>query len=222
MHPPNTVGRKSPLAPFVAFIVTFHVAWIGWPYLVYPRLIALGERTLAYAAVNISLRLLIWVVPVLAYLRYIDRVDPLRYLKLKGHIRRSVVVALALTAFNLAGSILRYGLPDLSLQRVTWNSVFGTSLLVGVIEEIPYRGFMLQKFAERVNFWIANLLTSLLFLAIHLPGWFALHQLRMDLMASVVVLSLVLAIAFRLAKSLWAPILAHSANDFLSFVLFRL
>jgi len=67
-------------------------------------------------------------------------------------------------------------------------------LLIGIIEEIPYRGFMLQKLAERLGFWRANLITSLLFLAIHLPGWIALQ--------------------------LWAPILTHSANDFLSFVVF--
>ena len=32
----------------------------------------------------------------------------------------------------------------------------------------------------------------------------------------------VMGIAFRYADSLWAPIVTHSANDFLSFVLFRL
>ncbi|PYR37550.1 MAG: hypothetical protein DMF89_25500 [Acidobacteria bacterium] len=32
---------------------------------------------------------------------------------------------------------------------------------------------MLQKLAERLGFWRANLITLLLFLAIHLPGWIA-------------------------------------------------
>jgi hypothetical protein len=54
--------------------------------------------------------------------------------------------------------------PHVSLERVTWNSVLGTSFLVGFIEEIPYRGFMLQKFTARTGFWPANLITSLLFL----------------------------------------------------------
>jgi len=214
--------RRSPLASFIGFIIAFHVAWIGWPYLVYPRLITLGETTLTYAILNIGLRLLIWVLPVLAYLRYIDRVNPFDYLKLKGHVRRGVVVAVVLTAVNVLGSVLRFGPPHLSLQRVTWNSVLGTSFFVGFIEEIPYRGFMLQKLAERVNFWAANLITSLLFLAVHLPGWIALHQLRIGRVASIFIVSLVLAVAFKLSKSLWAPIVAHSANDFLSFVVFGL
>jgi membrane protease YdiL (CAAX protease family) len=97
----------------------------------------------------------------------------------------------------------------------------GDVVPLGFIEEIPYRGFMLQKFSERMGFWPANLITSLLFLAVHVPGWLALGQLRAASMVSVFVLGLVLATAFKYADSLWAPILAHSANDCLSFVIFH-
>jgi membrane protease YdiL (CAAX protease family) len=151
-------------SPFLAYVATFHLLWIAWPVFVYPRLLAVGDRTLAYAALNISLRLLVWVVPVLAYLRYVDGVEPLNYLKLRSHVARGLGVALVLTAINLLGSLARFGVPHVSLERVTWNSVLGTSFLVGFIEEIPYRGFMLQKFAARTGFWPANLITSLLFL----------------------------------------------------------
>src|SRR4029453_9218246 len=153
-----------------------HLAWIAWPYLFYPRLTAaLGDRTLAYALVHLTIRALVWIPPGFLSLRFVDGVEPLEYLKLKRHIGRGLAVAAALTALNVAGTIARFGLPHLTLDRVTWNSVLGTSFLVGFIEEIPYRGFMLRKFEERVGFWLANLVTSLLFLAIHLPGWLALH-----------------------------------------------
>ena len=108
------------------------------------------------------------------------------------------------------------------MDRLTWNSVFGTSFLVGFIEEIPYRGFMLQKFAERLDFWLATLITSLLFVAVHVPGWLALRVLRADVAVTIFVFAIVMSLAFRYSKSLWAPIIAHSANDFLSFVIFRL
>jgi CAAX protease family protein len=176
---------------------------------------------LAYALVQLSIRVLLWVVPVWFYLRYVDRVEPLGYLKLKEHIGRGLVVAIVLTAVNLVGTIARFGLPHPTLERVTWNSMLGTSFLIGFIEEIPYRGFILQKFAERIDFWLANLITSLLFLAIHLPGWIALHTLSVDAAATILVFSVVMATVFKLSDSLWAPIVAHSANDFLSFVVFR-
>jgi len=216
------VSSARPFAPFLAYVAAFHLAWIAWPYVVYPRLMAaFGQTTLAYAVVQLSIRTLVWVVPVWCYLRYVDRVEPLRYLKLTDHIRRGFVVALVLTAVNLVGSIARFGLPHPTLERVTWNSILGTSFLIGFIEEIPYRGFMLQKFTERFGFWTANLITSLLFLTIHLPGWIALHMLRADLAATILVFGLIMAIVFRYSKSLWAPIVVHSANDFMSFVLFH-
>jgi membrane protease YdiL (CAAX protease family) len=219
----DTDRRRSALAPFVAYVVVFHLVWIVWPYVLYPKLTAaLGDRTLTYALVNLSIRVLVWVVPVLLYLQYVDGVEPLAYLKLTQRVRRGLVVAIALTALNLLGTIVRVGLPHPTLERVTWNSILGTSILVGFIEEIPYRGFILQKLSERVDFWLANLMTSLLFLAIHLPGWMALHLLRADTAATVFIFGIVMAIVFKYADSLWAPIVTHSANDFLSFVLFRL
>jgi len=206
---------------FLAYVVTFHSIWIAWPYVIYPRLAAIGDATLAYAAINIGLRLLVWVVPVCWYLRYVDGVEPLGYLKLTDHVRRGLWVAVVVTVLNLLGSIARFGTPQFSLDRLTWNSGFGTSLLVGVIEEIPYRGFMLQKFSERVGFPLATLVTAVLFLGVHLPGWTALHMLRPELAAFVFIFSVVMALIFKYSNSLWAPILAHSANDFISVVLFR-
>jgi CAAX protease family protein len=212
------MGRRD--AAFLAYVIAFHAAWIAWPVVVYPRLVSIGDRTIAYALINVSLRLLIWVVPVLAYLRRVDRVEPLDYLRLRGGAGRGVAVGLAVTALNGLGSIARFGAPHLSPERITWNSILGTSLFVGFIEEIPYRGFMLQKIEARAGFWTANLITSLLFVFIHVPGWIALHQLSLDRAATIFVFGVIMSAVFKYSRSLWAPIVAHSANDCLSFVLF--
>ena len=205
---------------FLGYVIAFHGAWIVWPFIVYPRLVSIGDHTIAYALINISLRLLIWVAPVLVYLRRVDRVEPLDYLRLRGNVGRGVTIGLVVTALNVLGTIARFGLPHPSLDRITWNSILGTSVAVGFIEEIPYRGFMLQKIERRAGFWAANLVTSLLFVAIHLPGWIALHQLSVDRAATIFVFAVIMAAIFKYSGSLWAPIVAHSANDCLSFVLF--
>jgi uncharacterized protein len=207
---------------FLIYVVTFHGAWAFWPYVLYPKVAAIGAATLAYALVNIGIRLAVWVVPVWLYVRFVDGAEPLEYLRLRQHKRRGVVIGIIVTALNLVGSLTRFGLPHLSMQRVSWNSILGTSTMVGFIEEIPYRGFILQKIAERTNFWIANLITSLLFLAIHVPGWLALNTLRADTAATIFVFGFVMGVVFKYAGSLWAPIIAHSTNDFLSFVIFQL
>jgi CAAX protease family protein len=213
--------RATAFVPFVAYVLVFHLCWIAWPFVVYPRLTALGDSTLAHALVNISFRLLLWVAPVVLYLRQVDRIEPLGYLKLRHHVARGFAGALVVSALNLAGSLVRFGIPHAGMQALTWNSALGTSFFVGFIEEIPYRGFMLQKFTERLGFWMATMLTSLLFIAIHVPGWIALHLLTIDRAVSIFVFAVVMAIVFRYSRSLWAPIIAHSANDCMSFLLFH-
>jgi membrane protease YdiL (CAAX protease family) len=220
-------ARSSPhsrgAAPFVTYVILFHLGWIVWPFVIYPRLTAtFGAETFTYAAVQLTLRISVWLAPVWLYLRYVERVDPFDYLRLKHGVGRGVLVGVALTVLNLAGTIARFGLPHPTLERVTWNSILGTSLLVGVIEEIPYRGFILRKLSERLNFWLANVITSLLFVAIHLPGWIALHTLNGPAVLTIAAFGFVMGLAVKWSDSLWSAIVAHSANDFLSFVVFRL
>jgi len=217
----NNKRFTNQLTPFIVYLILFHAAWIGWVFLIYPWARTLGEATLLYAVVNIGLRLLIWVLPVFLYLRYIDRVDPTAFLRVKQYWRRGVLIGLALTGINFLGSVARFGWPHPSKQSVTWNSILGTSLLIGFVEEIPYRGFILQKLQQRLNFWVANLISSLLFLGIHLPGWISLHMLRTDLVVSIFIFGALMAIVFRYSKSRWSVIVTHSLNDFLSFIIFH-
>lgn len=220
---PSLAGQtreRSSFTPFLVYVVAFHMLWIAWPVFLYPRLVGVGTSTLTYALINLSFRFLYWIAPVLLYLRYVDGVNPFEYLRMTPPVRRGVILALVLTAINVVGTFARFGMPHLSLQRVTWNSILGTSFLIGFFEEIPYRGFMLRKFSERMNGWLANLVTSLLFLSIHLPGWIALHTFNAGGAASVFLIGVVLAWAVSYSGSLWAGIITHSANDCLTFVIF--
>jgi CAAX protease family protein len=215
-----TVRNRTSFAPFLVYVAAFHLLWIAWPVFLYPRLVTVGSETLTYALINLSFRFLYWIAPVLLYLRYVDGVDPFEYLRMTPPVRRGLILALVLTAINVIGTFARFGMPHLSLQRVTWNSVLGTSFLIGLFEEIPYRGFMLRKFSERMNVWLANLVTSLLFLSIHLPGWIALHIFNPGAAVSVFLLGVVFAWAVSYSGSLWSAIITHSANDCLTFVIF--
>jgi uncharacterized protein len=209
-------------APFVIYLVLFHAAWTAWVLWGYPHLRALGEATLTYAAVNLTLRLLLWVAPVFLYLRLVDRRNPIDFLKLKQNWQRGVVVGITLSLLNLLGTMARFGIPHLRPGSVTWNSILGASILIGFVEEIPYRGFIWQKLGEYMSFWPATLLASLLFLGIHLPGWISLHLLRAGNVVSVFLFGMVLTMVFRLVNSLWSVIIAHSTNDFFAAVLFHL
>jgi membrane protease YdiL (CAAX protease family) len=215
---------KKPLAPFIGYLAFFYLAWtFGWVHGVYPWATrALGEATWVYALVNIVCRLLIWVLPVWGYLRYIDRVNAFEYLKLKQYWKRGLIVALTLSIINFIGTMARVGLPDWSSVHVTWNSVIGTSILVGLFEEIPFRGFILQKLQERFDFGTSLVVSSLLFAGAHIPGWIMLGVLTASKVVYIFAFGSAMAIILRYSKSLWAPIVTHSLNDCLSHVIFHI
>ena len=68
--------------------------------------------------------------------------------------------------------------------------------------------------------WGATALSSLLFVAIHLPGWFLLSSFTLANAVSIFVLGVIFAVILTLSRSLWSSIVAHSLNDFFSAVLF--
>src|SRR5205823_3660585 len=127
------------------YIVLFVAAWTGYVLVVYPHVQSLGEWTLAYCAAGSAVRLLLWVLPVFLYLRVVDRVRPLEYLKLTSGWRRGVLVGVALSVLIFAGYVFRSGAPRWAADQVTWNSILSTSLGIGFFEEIPFRGFILQQ-----------------------------------------------------------------------------
>jgi membrane protease YdiL (CAAX protease family) len=213
-------SNRAP-TPFLIYLILFHAAWTIWVLVGYPRLRTLGEQTLLYASLNLAVRILLWVLPVFIYLRYVDQVKPSFYLKLRQHWRRGLLVALAFSTLNLLAALVQHGLPHLRPATITWNTILSTSLLIGFVEEIPYRGFIFQKLNEWFSFPTASLISSLLFLAIHLPGWLSLHLFTIRNAVFVFVFGLLMTLLLHFSKSLWAPIVSHSLNDFFSAVLFH-
>jgi uncharacterized protein len=206
---------------FSLYLVFFAAAWTGYVLFIFRHVQALGEETFAYAAVNISVRLMIWVLPVVLYLKFVDRVEPLSYLRLTDDWKHGVAVGLVFSALILAYSVIRFGPPHWASNYVTWNSILSTSFGIGFFEEIPFRGFILQKLSTRMNFWLANALASLVFVGMHLPGWLMLHLFTLPLALNIFVFSFALGAVFQYSRSLWSCVIGHSANDFFSFVLFH-
>ena len=206
---------------FAAYVLLFNAAWTAWVLIGYPRLRTTGEQTLEYAVINIAVRALIWVLPVFLYLYYVDRIDPLDYLKLKQQWLRGILFGAGFAVVILLLSLAQHGWPHPRPGVLTWNSVLSTSLLIGFVEEIPYRGFVFQKLCEWMSRKSAVAISSLLFVAIHLPGWISLHLLTVPILIFVFVFGVLMALLFLYARSLWAPIISHSLNDFFSAVLFH-
>jgi uncharacterized protein len=93
------------------------------------------------------------------------------------------------------------------------------TFLVGLSEELMFRGVLLQAFRRTVSIWPAVALTTLVFGAIHSLNVFMTGDLRAALIQSVAAaLSGMLFIALRLRTgSLWPCIVVHGLWDFAVF-----
>jgi membrane protease YdiL (CAAX protease family) len=140
--------------PFAVYIGLFVISWAVYVLFFYRHVQALGEDSLAYAATNIAVRLTVWLLPVFLLLKVVDRTESLRALGLIDNRKRGALVGFGLSAFLLTIAFLRFGWPHDIGRYVTWNSILSTSFGIGLFEEIPFRGFILQKLQTRMNFWL--------------------------------------------------------------------
>ena len=118
-----------------------------------------------------------------------------------------IVVGLALAVV--------FGLPPVGV--LLW--ILLNTFLVGLSEELMFRGVLLQAFRHTVAIWPAVWLTTLAFGAIHILNVFMTGELRPALIQSAAAaLSGLLFIALRLRTgSLWPCIIVHGLWDFATF-----
>jgi membrane protease YdiL (CAAX protease family) len=160
-----------------------------------------------------------WTLPVFLLLK-----NPLEYLKMNKNIAKGILVGMII---GICLCLLRIGALyyargfvefDFTLNRHLWWNVI---IFVGLTEEVVFRGFILQKIEGISNFWIANIMTTILFTCMHVPYWILIHHYTViDVLQhslSVIWLSLFYGLIFKKTQSLWAPIIVHSVNNFMSY-----
>jgi CAAX protease family protein len=210
---------------FRSYLLVFYLAWGVRATLFFPIDQGIPSQELRQLYAQI-LRILIWVVPVFWYLRSVDRVDPLPYLRLNTPVRRGQLVpALALAAgylalgmlFNdlISGGKVAIDAPVTLRQRL---QILIFLPIAPIAEEILYRGFILRKFEERYRFRTANLITAVLFAAIHWPNWVyvsGIHQRLILMTATIVIFGYFLGYLVKKTDSLWPAIATHTVNNLL-------
>jgi hypothetical protein len=142
----------------------------------------------------------------------------------KNGIRWAVISSLIFIAYQFIGKIV-------ISEPIKFDIFFDTDkwvkgvILVGFTEEILFRGFFLQGIASYTRFGFANIITAILFLLIHFPGWLALNALptgiflKIALFSFIFIFSIVQGYVFKKTESLWVCIVIHSINNFMSYSL---
>lgn len=162
--------------------------------------------------------LIVFILPIYLYIKFKEKMDPLAVLKLKNNpmknILKGILICLVYISLLVLKNILMGWKPISANIGVMWISV----VLVGVFEEIPFRGFLLQKFWKRLNFVQANIITTLLFVLIHMPQWVFSGTDIIKSTFTVSIVSLVLGYLFKEYDTLWIPIVCHSVFNLTTWI----
>ncbi len=227
---PAATRRQQPSRGWIILVSAFFLVWAVRATVLYSIDLSIPPGALRQIYAD-TIRIALWVLPVFIYLRFVDKVDSLRYLKLNTHIEtRALLQSIVLiAAYMVAAVLLDYWLRG----RTLFHSVRSERLLqialalpcAPVAEEILFRGFLLRKLRAYLGFWKANVSTALLFTIIHWPNWLYTGGLRKEVAVnsiSIFLLGCFFGYLARKTGSLWPAIAAHTLNNLISFLLIRL
>lgn len=192
-------------------------------WLVNKRLTFLSSNVTADTVYWVSAKILIWVIPIFFLIRWIERAYWRQFLELVSPLKGLLVgisISLLLVALfyffeRIFVRTRHLALPVLSLALL--NAV----IVAPLVEEVVFRGFYLRKLLlNGVAFWVANGVTTIFFVAMHLPGWYFQGKLRLDSMTgaigSLAFFSLLLGLVKVKSKTLYATIVIHVLNNLYS------
>jgi len=160
------------------------------------------------------------ILPILIYLKYADKKKPLSYLLLSGQFSfTGFALGLLFGTVIVGTTALRAALTNSGSLYLMWPWEDLASIVLGasLTEEILFRGFLLQNFLGLLPFLQANILTSLMFTAVHLPTWLADGLTGWEIYSNaayIFIFSCLLGYVFCRSRSLWTPIVLHAANNY--------
>jgi membrane protease YdiL (CAAX protease family) len=202
------------------FLVGFFAVWTAWAFLL------TQHPALNDGVVRAVVRLLLWVVPALLFVRFAEGPQPpvLERLGLRHGAGRGMLIGLAgflalmlLAAAQYGSALLHVRLPT---DSATWLNPVLTAPLA---EELVFRGVVFRVMREQFGACVAAPASAALFALIHLPYWAMSGEKTGAALAaglgSVFLLGVFFAALFHWSKSLWAPLVCHSLNNLLHIAL---
>jgi membrane protease YdiL (CAAX protease family) len=150
------------------------------------------------------------IIPIFLYLKLKNKVNPLVYLKILGNSKQGIAIGIIVSSIFIILLIAKNAIVRLNTVHFDIGLLWISGLLVGFLEEIPFRGFLLQKLSNYMKFWKANLLTTIIFVLYHIPTWINSNTHILSSAINISMVSLALGYLFKEYKSLWIPIICHS------------
>ena len=198
----------------VLYLFFFYFTWaLKELWLIY-SFHSFGETT--YALLEALVKVLVWIVPIWVYVKYYLNTSPMNYFNMNINVKKGLFWGIILS--SLVG--LRFAIEVYLFNKETFhfalplNSYLNEFLVVGITEEMVFRGFILKEINKRITFWKANGITALLFLLIHYPIW--IHNGEFPYFWThvyIFLLGIIFGLIYKKTGSLWSVVLLHSFYD---------
>lgn len=132
----------------------------------------------------------------------------------KNWLKWGAIIGSVIAALNILYNVItKHEVLNVEFSFAYLNIAITAPLL----EEIMFRGFILNMLKKELPFYIANIITSVFFLILHIPGWFFMGVLKTNLLnytfVSIFFLSLIFGYAYKKGNSVKASILVHFLNN---------
>ncbi|HDX9589888.1 TPA: CPBP family intramembrane metalloprotease [Bacillus pseudomycoides] len=195
------------------YLFIFNSVWIFKELWLVQYIEPLSEATSTF--LNASIKVLIWIFPIWLYIKYYLHTNPLKYLKMENGNKGIFWGIFLSLLLGLYFTFKVYILNDQSFHfKLSLNNYMNGILLVGITEEIVFRGFIFQELNKILSFWKANIITSFLFLIIHYAIWIY-DGVFFDLWSHIYVflIGIFFGLIFKKTRSLWSVIILHSFHN---------
>jgi CAAX protease family protein len=214
--------RRTRWLQLAVFLAAFFLVWTLRATVFYAVDEAIASPV-ARTAYSDLLKLLLWVLPAAAFARVLRRQPPARYLGLsvwpggRDWLLCLAVVVAFLLASGLGTMALGGKPPSIAgLATLPVALLVLRVALMPLLEELLFRGLVLNELLALLPRYRAIVLASVLFVGTHVPYWLSHRGLSWPLLEDtlgVFVFSLVACWLFARTRSIWPPTVAHIANN---------
>ena len=169
------------------------------------------------------LKLIIWVGYSLFFINKYNKDLKVKKEELFKFKEKKLTLKLVLLIITISFLIMLFTRKGIYINDFTIDDFFNKFLLVGIEEELVFRGLILNGLSKKNKFAKASIITSVLFSLIHIPIYIRSELLLSDIILNclkIVVISCFYNSIFNETKSIWPIVIFHSFWD-ISFFLFR-
>lgn len=218
-------SKTKTLLNLTIFIILIFTFWTI--YILFLDFYLKSTNLFYYQLFHLGLdKLLLMTLPTYFYLAYVEKIKPLIFLKLNRTTKAGLkyvilsVIFLTMISLNNQYQLLNYINFNPFLSISIWIDAI---ILAAFMDEIIFRGIILQKLTSLTTFKQANILSTLLFVFIHFPKWFSVGYFsHFNLIGSINFIfwfGLLMGYVLKKSDSLWPCIWIHLANNFISYSL---